>query len=98
MFDSKSRYAKIADSTLTLRDLDGETREIRYKLRRFLPPLPDPAATLAYTVAQGDRPDLLSARFGGDPLQFWRLTDANLVRRPKELTSQPGYSIRIPIL
>jgi hypothetical protein len=48
------------------------------------------------TVTGGMRPDLLSARLQGDPLQFWRIADANGVMNPSELTDVPGRQLRIP--
>ena len=50
-----------------------------------------------FTKAQlGDRPDLIAFRTIGDPEQFWRLCDLNLVRRPVDLTAVPGAPVAIP--
>jgi len=63
--------------------------------RRFLPD-PEQLATLGrVTVSDGDRIDTLAAEVTGDPTQFWRLADGNLVLRPEELVAQPGRVIRV---
>ena len=36
-------------------------------------------------VTEGDRLDNITARFLGDPTQFWRVCDANLALLPDEL-------------
>lgn len=90
-FGPTSRYAAIAIATL--KDKDGT--EITYLRRRFIPD-PDRFAVLqVYSVVQGDRVDNITARFLGDPLQFWRVCDANAAMRPDELTERVGRLIRI---
>jgi hypothetical protein len=98
MFDPTSRYATIDQSaTLTVAGPGGEPRQIRYVRRRFLPP-PDAGTTLVeHIVTQGDRVDNVTARYLGDPTQFWRICDANRVLRPNELTDEIGRIIRIAI-
>src|SRR5258707_15230099 len=94
MFDPASRYYKTEQGTLMLRADDGQLREVRFVRRRFIPAA-EGAVTLAeYTVAQGDRLDNLTARFFGDPTQFWQLCDANGVLLPEELEAA-GRVIRI---
>lgn len=95
MFEPASRYANIEQATLSVIEPDGGTREIRYIRRRFLPP-PDSMTTLVeHTVTQGERLDNITARYLGDPTQFWRVCDANGVMRPEELTDEIGRAIRI---
>jgi hypothetical protein len=92
-FPITSRYHKTA--TATLETADG--RQIAYLRRRFLP---DPAqfSTLQeHSVASGERPDQLAARYLGDAEQFWRLADANGVMRPEELTEVVGDKVRITL-
>lgn len=92
MPDPNSRYYSIETAIYT----DSSGRQHAYLRRRFLP---DPArATVIseYLVAQGDRPDLLTARTLGDPEQFWRICDANYVGHPNELTGQVGRRVLIP--
>jgi nucleoid-associated protein YgaU len=50
---------------------------------------------LEHRVVAGDRLDLLAARYFGDPLQFWRIADANPARSPDELL-EPGRVLIIP--
>ncbi len=50
---------------------------------------------LEHRVVAGDRLDLLAARYFGDPLQFWRIADANPARSPDELI-EPGRVLVIP--
>lgn len=97
MFDSTSRYAGISTTTISVMDRNGQSREIRYVLRRF-PPSPEELTTLVeHTVAQGERLDVITARYLGDPAQFWRVCDANNVLRPEELIEEPGRSIDIAV-
>jgi hypothetical protein len=44
---------------------------------------------------QGDRLDNLTAKYLGDPEQFWRLCDANNALQPEELTDTVGRRVRI---
>ena len=90
----QGRYTDLDVATLVAAD----GREIRYLRRRFVPPPASPAETLAeHTVVAGDRLDVVTARYLGDPLQFWRVADANLVVHPAELTDEVGERIRIAL-
>ena len=44
-----------------------------------------------------DRPDLLGAKYLGDPLLYWRIADANAVVDPNELTDTLGRRVDIPL-
>jgi len=94
MFDPASRYAGVPITKMIETGADGQERMIAYVQRRFVP---DVAGTtlVQHTVIQGDRLDNVTARYLGDPLQFWRVADANGVLRPEDLTQQPGKVIRI---
>ena len=46
---------------------------------------------------QGDRLDNVTAKYLGDPEQFWRLCDANGAMRPEELTETIGNRVRITL-
>jgi hypothetical protein len=46
-------------------------------------------------VKQGDRLDLIAAKYLGDPLIFWLLCDANGAIRPDDLVETPGTIISI---
>jgi hypothetical protein len=97
MIDPTSRYADVETAVHTAVGPDGEPRPVRYLLRRALPP-PDAGDTLLeHTVTQGDRLDNLTARYLGDPTQFWRVCDANNVLAPDELTAEPGRRVRIAL-
>src|SRR5262245_2110562 len=92
-FPPNSRYNGVATSTYT--SPDG--RVVAYVLRRVVPQ-PDRFTTLAnHTVVQGDRLDNLSARFLGDPQQYWKLCDANGAVRPDALIETVGDSLRITL-
>lgn len=94
MFDPKSRYASIDVATLSVTGADGQPRLVGYVKRRFIP---DDAGVVlvSHTVKKGERLDRISTRYLGDPLQFYRICDANGVLRPTELTDETGRSIAI---
>jgi hypothetical protein len=91
MFFRGSRYENISETSLTGKD----GRTIRYKRMRFIPKAVTPPRLFA-KAEPGDRPDLVSFRALGDPEQFWRLCDLNLIQRPVDLTAVPGSRIVIP--
>jgi hypothetical protein len=97
MFDPTSRYASIETTTLTVLGSDGQPRIIAYKRRRFIPAASGSTTLVEHAVVQGDRLDNLTARYLGDPLQFWRVCDSNNVLRPEELTETIGRVIRIVV-
>jgi len=97
--DPASRYASVEVATIAVPDGFGGQREVRYLRRRFLPS-PDTLQTLAeHPVAGGDRIDLVTATYLGDPTQFWRVCDANLAVHPDVLTAADriGEHVRIPV-
>ena len=94
MFDPASRYANVEVARMTVAGPDGRDRVIAYVRRRFVPDVAG-ATLVQHTVIQGDRLDNVTARYLGDPLQFWRVADANGAIRPEELTDEPGRIIRI---
>jgi hypothetical protein len=97
MFEPTSRYYGVADATTVVSLSDGSTRTVSFKRRRFIT-VPVGLPGLQHIALQGERPDLLSARFLGDPTQFWRICDANRVIRPTELTDTAGRVIVIPVV
>jgi hypothetical protein len=93
MFAATSRYHGIEQAEVVGRD----GRRLAYVRRRFLP-LDPPAAVLAeHLVVQGDRLDNVTARYLGDPEQFWRVADANLARRAEDLTAEDRHGSRLMI-
>jgi hypothetical protein len=92
MYPVTSRYHGIE----TLRFTTPDGREIVYLKRRFLPPLGKFGVLAEYNVKQNERLDHITARYLGDPEQFWRVCDANPFLHPEELTGEIGYAITIP--
>lgn len=70
--------------------------EVPYLRRRFIPPPESYSLLQEHVVVQGERLDLLAARYLGDPEQFWRICDANGVLDPAELEVQ-GRILRITL-
>ena len=93
LFGPNSRYYGIA--TAQYAGADG--RKGSYVTRRFIPQPRNFATMTEHTVVQGDREDLLAARYLGDPLLSWRLCDANVVFDPSGLTAREGLRIRITL-
>src|SRR5437016_9974200 len=97
MFDPTSRYYNLEKVTLIVTDSDGLPREIRYVKRRFIPSANGSTTLVEHTVTQGERLDNITARYLGDPTQFWRVCDANNVMEPNELTDTTGTRIKIAL-
>jgi hypothetical protein len=93
MFDFTSRYYNIPTATFTTES----GRVIAYKRRRFLPTGETLPLLAEVTVMQGERLDLVSTRTLGDPLQFWRICDANNAMDPFDLVDPSGQTLRIPV-
>jgi hypothetical protein len=91
LFAPNSRYQ--ATDTATHTSTDGRT--IAYLRRRFIPQPAQLVQAAQYTLTQGDRLDILSARYLGDPTLFWRICDANNAMRPEDLTTVVGRTLRI---
>lgn len=96
MFDKNSRYYNLETATMTITDREGMPREIRYLRRRFIPSSEGMVTLVEHPVSQGDRLDNITARYLGDPTQFWRLCDTNNVLRPDEL-EEIGRTIKISL-
>lgn len=91
-FGPTSRYHGLETALLTRAD----GTQVVYVRRRFIPPPEAHALLQEHTVVQGERLDLIAARYLGDPEQFWRLCDANAVIVPAEL-EEPGRIVRITL-
>jgi nucleoid-associated protein YgaU len=70
---------------------------VSYLARRIIPQpgAPNYATVATHTVVQGDRLDLIAAKYLGDPLLFWLICDANGAMRPGDLVSVLGSTIAI---
>lgn len=86
--DKKSRYSKLP--LVVYSHPSGEQYELR-ELRE----IPKRDTVFSATPVEGDRLDLLSARFYRDPLLFWRIADAADHLDPFDIVS-PGEPVAIP--
>lgn len=93
MFTPGSRYYLIKTSEIVRPD----GKKIVYVLRRFVPQQNRFVTLLEHTVEEGDRLDVITAKYLEDPEQFWQICDANGVMRPEELTETVGRSVRITL-
>jgi hypothetical protein len=93
LFPPTSRYHGIETATLQMAD----EKTIIYIRRRFCPPPERFSLLQEHVVVQGDRLDNITAKYLGDPEQFWRICDANAAMRPEELTEAIGRRIRITL-
>jgi len=96
MFATGSRYYGLESATLAVADPDGLPRTIAYVRRRFVPPPADATRIVEHAFAAGERLDRVTARYLGDPTQFWQLCDANLVLRPEEL-EEVGRTVHVAL-
>jgi hypothetical protein len=92
-FPADSRY--YGSQTLEYTSPAGQT--VSYLARRYVPqPGQQNFATIArHVVMQGDRLDLIAAKYLGDPLLSWVICDANGARRPQDLVETPGTVLLI---
>jgi hypothetical protein len=92
-FPETSRYHGLG--TLKLVNQDGSV--IVYVKRRFIDPPERYSLLTVHLVRENERLDNIAAQYLGDPLQAWRICDANGVLRPAELTETVGGEIRITL-
>lgn len=92
MFDFTSRYANQEIVTHT----DAAGRERSYVKRRFLPQGEALPLLALATIQPNERLDVLTYRTLGDPLQFWRVADANNAINPFDL-EEGGRALRVPV-
>jgi nucleoid-associated protein YgaU len=92
-FPTDSRY--YGSKTLTHVTRTRET--ITYLTRRIVPQpgAPNFSTIAQHTVRQGDRLDLIAAKYLGDPLIFWLICDANGAIDPHDLVATPGKVLNI---
>lgn len=91
-FPVTSRYHGIG----TEEYITDEGRVIVHLKRRFIPQKERFEVMQEHIVAPVDRLDNVTAKYLGDPEQFWRLCDANGAMIPDELTSEAGRFLIIP--
>ena len=92
-FPPTSRYYNVG--TAIYETADGT--ETVYLKRRFVPAPERFTLLQEHLVEEGDRLDNITARYLGDPLQFWRICDANNAMNPPELTAEIGRRLRIAL-
>jgi hypothetical protein len=92
-FPTDSRY--YGSRTLSYTTPNGQS--FTYLARRIVPQpgVPNYATIARHSVKQGDRLDLLAAKYLGDPLIFWLICDANGAIRPNQLIETPGTVLNI---
>jgi nucleoid-associated protein YgaU len=92
-FPTNSRY--YGSSTLQYTAPNGQV--VTYLAPRVVPQpfAPNYATVATHTVTQGDRLDLIAAKYLGDPLIFWLICDANGAIDPEQLVATPGATINI---
>lgn len=86
--DKKSRYA----TTPLVKHTHPSGEEYELRELREIPARP---SVFAFTPVQGDRLDLVAARFYRDPLLFWRIADAADELDPLDILA-PGDPVSIP--
>ena len=97
LFPATSRYHGIATATLETDGGPEGAYQILCLRRRFVPLAERFALLHEHTVEAGDRLDNITARYLGDPLQFWRVCDANNAMNPFGLTAEVGRRLRITL-
>jgi hypothetical protein len=92
-FPTDSRY--YGSKTCSYTAPNGQI--ITYLARRIVPQpgTPNYSTVATHTVKQGDRLDLIAAKYLGDPLIFWLICDANGAIRPNQLVETPGTVLNI---
>ena len=82
-FPADSRYY----GTGTLQYTAPNGQKISFLARRFVPQAgaPNFSTVAQHVVRNGDRLDLIAAKYLGDPLMFWLICDANGAIRPEDL-------------
>ena len=88
MFDPKSRYAKAETYVVT----DARGRQVTVVAT---PPPPDQVQLGIHLLKQGERLDLLAAKYLSDPAGYWRVAEENDVMLAEALTE--SREIEIPV-
>lgn len=90
--DPTSRYYNLPTATI---EING--RKLIYLTRRLLPDPSSFSLLRMHTVGADERLDQAASSELGDPLQFWRICDANGAMRPWDLTEPSGQTLRITL-
>lgn len=86
MFDAKSRYIKAEKLVVT----DARGRMVN----AIVPPPPPEKSLLGiHALRQGERIDLLAAKYTDDAAGYWRIAEQNNVMLPETLTEQREIEI-----
>ena len=93
LFPPTSRYYNT--ETTRFKTADGE--EVIHLKRRFIAAPEHFSLLQEHLVSEGDRLDNITALYLNDPLQFWRICDANGAMFPAELTAEIGRRLRITL-
>ena len=88
MFDPKSRYIKA--ETYVVKDKRGRDVVVVAS-----PPPPAQLLLGLHLLKQGERLDLLAAKYINDPAGYWRIAEQNEVMLPEALTE--AREIEIPV-
>ena len=88
MFDPKSRYVKAETYVV----IDARGREVGVVAP---PPPPEQVQLGIHLLKQGERLDLLAAKYLNDPAGYWRIAEQNNVMLPEALTE--AREIEIPV-
>ncbi len=91
-----SRYAAVEIAETAVPDGAGGTRTVRYLRRRGVPGDPAVPALAYHRVVEGDRLDVIAARYLGDPFAYWRIADAAKALDADAVTATPGAVVAIP--
>lgn len=90
-FPRTSRYFNVE----IVKYVTADQREIVYLRRRFLPRSNTAPIIAEHSVEEGDRLDNVTAKYLGDPEQFWQVCDVNEAMRPDELTEEIGRRVKV---
>lgn len=93
-YEPNSRYYDVGTAQLSVLEANGQARTIAYSRRRVIPDYTDQPLLAEHQVTEGQRIDVITARYADDPQRFWMLCDANTVLSPAEL-EVVGRVIRI---
>jgi hypothetical protein len=90
-FPRTSRYFNVE----IVKYVTSDQREIVYLRRRFIPRSNTAPIIAEHSVEEGDRLDNVTAKYLGDPEQFWQVCDVNEAMRPDELTEEIGRRLKV---